>query len=96
MNGVLPMVITGVCSIVFGIIGKIIWDWLIIKNKSSQDVTAVLLSAMSSDIKTLQTAVEKIPADVRDTMELVFERLRELDITTTSHHEKILNLEKHI
>lgn len=79
------MVVMAVIGTVLGFITKIVWDWVSNRGKETQAVTTIIMERMSKDI-------EKILRN----MDVMFERLRQLDLVTTTHCEKIKVLESDI
>jgi hypothetical protein len=80
-----PVMLTAVSSagsVVVGILGKVLWDWIQSRGLEAKAVTSVLLENISKNIEKIQERLDKNFDDI-------YERLRQCEMTIVKNTEQI-------
>lgn len=78
----LVIAVSSASSIVVGILGKVLWDWIQSRGGEARAVTSILLENISKSLDKIQERLDKNFDDV-------YERLRQVEMTLVKNTEQI-------
>jgi uncharacterized protein HemX len=82
MNDAVTIAVSSAASLVVGILGKVLWDWIQSRGSEAKAVTSILLENISKNIEKIQERLEKNFDDI-------YERLRQAEIAIVKNCEQI-------
>ena len=82
MNDAVTIAVSSAASLLAGILGKVLWDWIQSRGSEAKAVTSVLLENISKNIEKIQLRLDKNFDDI-------YERLRQAEMTIVKNCEQI-------